>query len=226
MEKTTVTIEIKQEVSITLLWIVAGVLAVSIAFLLPAKSTELWSALNAGGIAAAIYLVALLVYVLRSPLSLRWRAIVAIVSIVVLPTMAYTWIRTEDQSRWQAEELMKVREVIGKGIRLYYMPGPLLKTLAVYYEQGQRKKETLADVFRRLHKGVTAGSNIYKPVWEGELMKSIIVETLEPERVVLVSQETYVAGRNPAFKNYNGQTGMVQDKFILTPKGITYESEN
>ena len=225
MEKTTVTIEIKQEVSITLLWIVAGGLAVSIAFLLPAKSTELWPALNAAGIAAAIYLVAFLVYVLRSPLSLRWRAIVAIVSIVVLPTMAYTWIRTEDQSRWQAEELMKVREVIGKGIRLYYMPGPLLKTLAVYYEQGQRKKETLADVFRRLHKGVAEGSNIYKPQWEGDKM-TIIVEALEPEKIALVSQETYVKGRNPSFKNNNGQTGMVQEKFILTPRGITHVSEN
>lgn len=225
MEKTTVTIEIKQEVSITLLWIAGGVVVVSLAFLLAPQSTELWPALNAAGIAAAVYLFAVLVYVLRSPLSVRWRAIVGVVTVLVVPCTAFTWIRMEDQSRWQVEQLTKIRAVIGKGIRLYEMPRPLLKTLAAYYEKGPARKETLADVFRRLHEGATAGSNIYKPQWEGDTM-SMIVASLEPDRVVLVSQETYVRGRDPAFKNYNGQIGMVQEKFILTAKGIAHVSEN
>jgi hypothetical protein len=225
MEKTTVTIEIKQEVSITLLWIAAGVAAVSLAFLLAPHSTELWPALNVAGIAAAIYLFALLLYVSRGPLPFRWRAIVGIVTIVVVPCTAFTWIRMEDQSRWQAAQVMKIRAVVGKGIRLYEMPRPLVKTLAAYHEQSPGRKESLGDVFRRLHKGATAGSNIYKPQREGDTM-TMIVETLEPDRVALVSQETYVRGRDLGFENYNGQKGMVQEKFILTERGITHVSEN
>jgi hypothetical protein len=44
--------------------------------------------------------------------------------------------------------------------------------------------------------------------------------------IELLSQETYVKGRDPQFKNHNGQVGMIQEKIILTEKGITYVPEN
>jgi hypothetical protein len=225
MEKTTVTIEIKQEVSITLLWIAGGVIAVSSAFLLAPQSAELWPAANLAGVIAGVYLVALLLYALRKPLSAKLRILVGMVALVAMACTAFTWMRMEDQTRWQADEVMRIRAVVGRGIRIHEMPQPLLKTLDVYHNQGPRKKETLADVFRRIHDGATTGSNIYKPQWEGDTM-TMIVETLEPDRVVLVSQETYVRGRDPGFKNYNGQKGMVQEKFILTERGISHVSEN
>jgi hypothetical protein len=54
----------------------------------------------------------------------------------------------------------------------------------------------------------------------------VVVESLDPDRIVLVSQETSVKGRDPNFKNYDGKSGMVQERFILTEEGITYVSEN
>jgi hypothetical protein len=225
MEKTTVTIEIKQEVSITLLWIAGGVIAVSSAFLLAPQSAELWPAANLAGVIAGVYLVALLLYALRKPLSAKLRILVGMVALVAMACTAFTWMRMEDQSRWQAEELMKIRAVIGRGIMKNEMPKPLLKTLEAYHQQGARKKKSLADVFRNLQPGVAACSNIHKPMWEGDPMR-VIVETLDPDRIVLVSQETYVKGRDPNFKNYDGKTGMVQEKFILTERGISHVSEN
>ena len=225
MEKTTVTIEIKQEVSITLLWIAAGVVAVSLAFLLAPRSTELWPAVNLAGVIAGVYLVALLGYALRKPLSARLRNLVAIVALVVITCTAFTWLRTEVQARWQAEQLMKIRAIIGRGIMYYEMPKPLLKTLEAYHQQGARNKESLADLFRKLQPGAAVGSNIHKASWEGDSMK-VIVEALDPDRVILVSQETYVKGRDPRFRNYDGKTGMVQEKFVLTEKRITHVSEN
>ncbi len=225
MEKESVTIEIKQEVSITLLWIAAGVILVSAAFFLVPRGTDLWPALNAAGVAAAVYLFALLMFVLRPPLPVRTRITVGIVAFLVLFCTAFAWIRMEDHSRWQAATLMKIREVIGRGIRFAEMPSTLLKTLDAYHRHGVKKNKTLADEFRALEGDVHAGSNIHKPQWEGDDM-TVIVQSLEPDRIVLVSQESYVKGRDPSFKNLDGKIGMVQEKYILTERGVTHVSEN
>jgi hypothetical protein len=225
MERDSVTIEIKQDVSITLLWIVAGVILVSAAFFLTPQSKELWPAVNAAGVAAAVYLMALLAFVLRRPLALRQRLVVGAVALLVICCAAFAWMRLQSETAWQAETLMQMRTVIGRGIRIWELPAPLLKTLDAYHRQGARKTKSLADEFRELEGSVTVGSNIHKPQWEGDNM-SVIVATLDPDRVVLVSQETYVKGRDPAFKNYDGKVGMLQEKYILTERGLTHVSEN
>jgi hypothetical protein len=226
MEKDTITIEIKQEVSITLLWIVAGVILVSLAFLLAPRSTELWLALNVAGIVAAVYLITLLFFVLKKPLSTKLRATVGIVAAVVMGCSAFTWTRMEDRTHWQAAKVMEIRARMGRGIMSRETPAPLVKTLAAYHQQGPKKKKTLGAVFREFYGGAGVGSNIYKPKWEGDPLTIIIVETLDSDRIVLVSQETYVKGRDPDFRNLDGRIGMVQEKFILTEKGITHVSEN
>ncbi len=221
MEKESITIEIKQEVSVTLLWIVAGVILVSATFFLTPQSTELWPAVNAAGIAAAIYLVALLAYVLRRPITARHRLSVGLIALFVMCCTAFVWTRMQDEAEWHAETIMKVRGVIGRNITTWAMPTPLLKTLDAYHHQGVKKSKSLGDKFRELEGGATVGSNIYKPQWEGDDV-TIIVETLDPDRVVLVSQETFVKGRDPAFRNYDGKVGMIQEKYILTERGLTH----
>lgn len=225
MEKHTVTIEIKQEVSITLLWIVVGVLFVSLAFLLTPSSPELWPSLNAAGIAGALYLIVMLTYALRKPLEMRARVWIGIAAIVVLALGAFTWVRMQDQTEWQAETMIRIRGVIGRGVMRHYMSGASLKTLGEFYQQRGSKKESLADVFRKQNSGVSVGANIHKPEWEGDKWQ-VIVTKLEPAAIELLSQETFVKGRDLQFKNHNGQLGMIQEKFILTEKGITYVSEN
>lgn len=225
MEKHTVTIEIKQEVSITLLWIVAGVVIVSLVFLLMPPSAELWPSLNAAGIAGVVYLIAMLTYALRKPLERGIRIWFGIASIVVLVLGAFSWMRMQDQTEWQAETVMKIRGVIGRGVMQYDMREPTLKTLDEFYQQRGSKKESLADIFRRQNIGAAVGTNIHKPEWEGDQWQ-VVVTKLEPAMIELLSQETFVKGRDPQFKNHNGQVGMIQEKFILTEKGITYVPQN
>ncbi len=225
MERESITIEIKQEVSITLIWIAAGVILVSATFFLTPQTTELWPPINAAGIVAAVYLIALLSYVLRKPLATRPRIAVGVVAAVVMGCTAFSWTKMYDQSHWQASQLMRIRGVIGRGMRTTELSQPLLKAFDSYYLQGAKKANTLADEFRKMYPGATAGANIFKPRWEGDDM-TIMVETLEPDRIVLVSQETFVKGRDPGFKNYNGQNGMLQEKFILTERGLSHVSEN
>ncbi len=225
MEKESITVEIKQEVSITLLWIVAGVVMVSATFFLTPQTTELWPAINAAGIAAAVYLIALLGYVLRKPLAMRQRLLVGITGILVIGCTAFTWTRRQEQAHWQADQLMKIRAVIGRGTKIAEMAPPLLKILDAYYQQGVKKSNTLADELKKTYPGAAVGANIYKSKGEWDEL-TIMVESLEPNRIVLVSQETYVQGRDPEFKNYDGKIGMLQEKFILTERGLTHVSEN
>jgi len=225
MEKNTVTIEIKQEVSITLLWIVGGVILISLVFFLTPHAVDLWPSLNAAGIAGALYLIAMLTFALRKPLETTVRIWIGIAAIVVLALGAFTWMRMQDQTEWQAETLMKIRGVIGRGVMLHDMRESALETLNAFYQQRGAKKESLADIFRIQNSGVTVGTNVHKPEWGGDQWQ-VIVTKLEPAIIELLSQETYVQGRDPQFKNHNGQVGMIQEKVILTEKGIAYASEN
>jgi hypothetical protein len=225
MEKTTVTIEIKQEVSIALIWIAAGVVAVSLAFFLTPRSPELWPALDAAGVAAGVYLIALLAYTLRKPLSTQLRVLVGGIALIALSCTVLAWQSKEDQSHLQAERVAHIRVIVARQLLYSEMSIPLLNTLGAYHQQGVGKHETLADVFRRLHKDAVVGFNVHKPSWKGDPMK-VIVKSLDPDRIVLVSQETSVEGRDLHFKNYDGKSGMVQEEFILTEKGITHVSEN
>ncbi len=225
MEKNTVTVEIKQEVSITLLWIVCGVIVVSLVFFLTPSAMDLWPSLNAAGIAGVVYLIAMLTYALRKPLEIRARVWIGIAAIVVLALGAFTWVREQGQTEWHAETLMRIRGVIGRGVMLNDMREPTIKILDEFYQQRGVKKESLADIFRKQNSGVSVGANIHKPEWEGDHWQ-VIVAKLEPSAIELLSQETFVKGRDPQFKNHNGQVGMIQEKMILTEKGTTYVSEN
>jgi len=225
MEKNTVTIEIKQEVSITLLWIVGGVIIVTLVFLLTPSSMDLWPSLNAAGIAGVVYLIAMMTYALRKPMEMRVRAWIGIAAIFVLVLGGFTWVRMQQESEFHAETLIKVRGIIGRGIMLYGLREPPVKTLDEFYRQRGSRKESLADIFRKQNSGAAVGTNIHKPEWEGD-QSQVIVAKLEPAMIELLSQETYVKGRDPQFKNHNGQVGMIQEKVILTEKGITYVSEN
>jgi hypothetical protein len=226
MEKETITIEIKQDVSIALLWAVAGVIIVSAVFLLTPPSPELWPAVNAAGIAGGVYILAMTAFALRKPLRARLRVVAGIAAVVALALGAYTWTRAQQQVEWQAETLMKIRGLIGRGVMRYDMMSmTAIRTLGEFYRQQGTTKESLADVFRRQHQGAAPGLNIHKPDWDGDI-RQVIVAKLEPARIELVAQETYVKGRDPLFKNYNGQFGMIQEKITLTDKGIVHVSEN
>jgi hypothetical protein len=126
----------------------------------------------------------------------------------------------------QAQYMVKSWSILERHKMINIMTKPFLKTFEVYHQQGSVKKETLAQVFQKLTDNASVGSNINKkPDYKGDSLKTYI-QVLKPDRVELVSQEVYYKGRNQQFINYNGQKGMIQERCILTVRGITYESEN
>jgi hypothetical protein len=225
MDEKKITIEIRQEVAVMLVFMVAGVIFVYAAFTIPPKSYELWPALNAGGIAAGIYLVALLSYVLRKPLSTKHRRLAGVIGMIALGAVAFTWVRSEEQTCWQANKLIQIRAVIGRGIYAATIPHYLLPTLEEFHRQKAMTKESLGTIFRRLHNNAEVGTNTYLPAYPND-KNQVFVKTLEPDTIILVGQETYAKGRNLQFKNFDGKIGMVQEEYTLTKKGLTHESEN
>lgn len=145
--------------------------------------------------------------------------------IFTMGCLLFSTLQMDSNAHWQVKKMLDIRATGGRGHMRTTMPPPLLKTLQAFHQQGSLKKETLAQVFHRLNDHAAVGSNIHKPYYDQDSLKTYI-QALEPDKIILVSQEVYVRGKNPRFKNYNGQEGMIQEKCILTSKGITYESEN
>lgn len=207
------------------LWLVAGIVAVTIAFFLPGNSPELWPGLNAAAIPLIVYLLALPIYTLRTPITFKARIIVWVAVLLVGAADFWSWTGMDRQSHWQHDQLLRINQVIVRGIMQAQIPDPLLKTLETYHRQGAKKKESLAKVFQRLNDGATVGTDIHKPDFPSDNLR-YVVQSLSDNQIVITGLHAFCAGRKPDFKNYSGRTGLVQEKYMLTEKGVTYESEN
>jgi hypothetical protein len=208
-----------------IVWLLGGIVAVSVAFFIPPNSPELWPALNAAAIPVIVYILALAFYTLRSPITRKARVIAWVSILLVGGASSTSWSEMNKLSHWQHNKLLEIHSVIVRGIMHAYAPTNHLKTLEAYHRQGSRKKETLAQVFQRLNEGAAVGTNVYKPDNPGDSL-SIVVQSLSDNQIVLLGLHAYCRGRNAEFKNHDGRTGMIQEKYTLTEKGISYESEN
>jgi hypothetical protein len=172
-----------------------------------------------------LYVLALAFYTLRSPITRRAR-IIAWVSILLVGGATYSsWTGMNNTTHWQHDQLLRIHSVIVRGILFAKAPGYELSALEEYHKQGAKKKESLGHIFQRQNNGAGVGADIYKKD-DPRDSTAIVVRSLSDNEVVLLGLHAYSKGRNPEFKNANGKTGMVQEKFTLTEKGIVYESEN
>jgi branched-subunit amino acid ABC-type transport system permease component len=201
------------------------VIAISGALFLTPVRTELWPAVNVAGIVALCFIIALLFYVLRNPIRTRAKVLAALVAAIALAAIAIQWVRMEERTHWQKDQLMRIRGVIGRGVCTVEMTGHLLKTLDLYHRQSTGKPRTIADAFAKVTPGAHLGMNIHKPEWAEDEM-TIVVTVMSPDSIVLVSRDLVAQGRDAAFRNYDGAKGMIQEKYILTTRGITHVSEN
>jgi len=208
-----------------IIWLLGGIAAVTIAFFIPSNSPELWPALNAAAIPVVLYLAALAFYTLRPPITKKAR-IIAWVSIILVggATISH-WTGMKAQSHWQHDQLLKIHSVIIRGILNAYGPRSELDALAEYHQQGSKKKETLGHIFQRKNNNATIGSNVHKAEFAQDSI-SIVVQSVSDNEVVLIGSHPFGKGRNPEFKNLNGKMGLIEERFTLTEKGVTYESEN
>jgi hypothetical protein len=224
-------------------WLLVGIITVTIAFFLPDNSTELWPSMNAAGIVAVLYLLALLINTFRHPFPARTRIIACAISIIVICSITVTWVIEKDQGNWQREELLKIKSIMSRGKIIDDLPNYLLKILQIFYSQTKDKNVTLgqiyqqtypyakvqSDVYASLHPDiyVTLHPKIYQPyVMASDTSMVYTLTVLTDSQIIIVAQDRNARGRNQLFENIYRQKGMIQEKFVLTERGVCHESEN
>ncbi len=214
--------ESRSNTTVMLLWILTGVVIVSAAFLIVPHSADPWHSLNAAGLAAGLYLFALTLSVVRKPIRLVTRIVVGFLALLLIGATAFVWLRMQSSVVDQFQSRQKQSVMSVRGAMISEMSATLLKTLEAYYQQGARKKETLGRTFQRLNGGASESTIIIQPPYRGK----VVVELLKPDQIVLVGEYTGHQGRNAEFKNVDGSKGMIQERLILTEKGMIHESDN
>jgi hypothetical protein len=206
-------------------WMLGGIILVSLAFFLPARTVEISPSLNAAGIAALIYIIALLVYVLRNPIPIKHRIVVGVVAFMSVIALGAHWTGMLNTTQWQQGRLLAIKSLVVRGVLMSEAPINLVSVLEEYHTQGKVKKLSLAKIFLREHPQATTGSNIYN-FSAGEDSARIFVTALSDSMVVLTASHAFAQGRTGDFRPYWGRRGALQERFILTEKGVRHESDN
>ena len=207
------------------LWLLLGIIAVSVAFFIPSNSTEVWPELNLAGLVTAVYLLVLLLYTLRKPISTKKRVVTWVLAAVVMTSIVLSWTGIERTSKWQRGQLLKIHSVIIRGIACAEVPDTLLDILAQYHNQSRGQRLSIGGIFRKNCPDATVGYNIHKPDGDWDSLK-VFVTALSETEVVMTAHHPYSRGRDPSFVSYTGRKGAIQERFILTEKGVRHESDN
>jgi hypothetical protein len=206
-------------------WLLPGLAIVGISYMIPSDRTELWPALNVAGLVAAVYLILLLIYFLRSAMTTRRRTLIAISSVVVSAAIAYSWMGLDARSHYQQKTLMQIHSVIIRGIVQAEVGFRILDVLDDYHKQTSEKKMSLWDVFKQKHPEANLGANIYKPEFEQDSMR-VFVAGYSDTSIVLIAHHPFGRGREREFVSYTGRKGSIQERFILTERGVRHETDN
>ena len=211
------------------LWLIIGCVVVSIAFLIPGHTTEVWPNLNSAGIALLVYLAALLVAFYRSKhLSPRRRNGILVIAVVVILAGSLSWIQTYDQSRWQNHKLGEIGTVIGRGIYDAMITDTLLSVLDDYHHQKGKPRLSLGAVYRKRFPPGNVGDvwSTLKPTGMPNPPDDVFLHAISDTQIVLVARHPWFHGKDSAFATYHGPKGTLQVRATLTEKGLQYVTEN
>jgi hypothetical protein len=212
------------------IWLIVGVVLVSIAFFMPGMGPDLWPSLEAAGIATAVYLIVLTAFMARRPFPVKTRVAIWTVFLVGGVSLFAGWKTLDEESHWQKARLNEILGVIIRGVNTSYTHDTLVQILKSYYSPENKPGRSLAKIFLEKYPNCRDGKPIAtaqhvdsRPEYDTLYMYPVVVTDTE---IVLATSHKYAKGRDPAFKNVNGKTGMVQIRQTLTPKGMRYESDN
>lgn len=207
-------------------WLFVGIVAVVVAFLIPESTMDLWPAFNTAGIVLAVYMLALSVFVLRSPLTPRKRGIAGAAIIVWMLSAASLWNGHQVQSHYQRDLLVTIRSTIGRGILLNQVPEAILPVLEQYHAQGMRKTRTIGRIFRDMYPAAEIGANFRVPQWAADTQQVYLPVRIEDDALEIVAIDNVGRGSDPAFVNTGGYVGRIEERFVLTGKGMRHDIIN
>ena len=225
MDTGTITIEIKRETAILLLWIASGVVFAGATFLAFYDPVNHWKVVNATGIACGVFLVPLLMYMLRPPVTFRARIIGAFMSFVILGATAGSWAMMKSMTSWQREMLLSIRTTIGRGVIASEAPDSLMKVLQYHHDLSHPPERSIAASFRRCFPDAIPGYNFHRSYGPADSLQ-VLVESIKDTLITVVAVDAVARGVDPKFTTATGHVGGIQMRYTLTARGLDYVYEN
>jgi hypothetical protein len=211
--------------TIMVIWILTGMILVSAAFFVAPYSNPRLD-FNVAGIVAALYLIALVIYIARKPLRLVPRIAVVVLALLAMGATAFSWITSQNNMMGKRESQTQQRIAGRRGNLFSTMSDHLLSVLRDYYQSGGKKTETLKELFCRRNGQVKVGDRLNVQSRGVYFNWPVYLAALEPDSIVLIAMEPASPGRDPGFRNFNGKSGAIQERMTLTTRGIIHESQN
>lgn len=206
-------------------WLVAGCLSVSVPFYLFYDPYTLWPSLYASGIAAAVYLIVLLVYFLRQRPGTILSVLASAVVVLLLTTSVLHWRRMDEVTAWQRAQLGRVRTVISDNMLMSEDACERsIPVFAAYHSQSGTRKSITA-LFAEMHAGKIK-EGLFPSAYPDNDRSRRLVRYLADTAVVLISVDTVAHGMRPDYRNINGSIGRLQTTTTLTARGVRYERNN
>src|SRR5260221_9116756 len=115
-----------------MLWIVAGVPLVTAASYLPSAG-DVWTHLNAAGIAAGLYVIALAAFAARPPFPRSARLALSLAILLAGTAVFLCWTSEWRNSRSQKDWMSKIRTGVSRNVMIDEMPSILLNVMQRYY---------------------------------------------------------------------------------------------
>lgn len=206
------------------LWLLAGSLLVSVPYYIFYDPYNLWPSVYAGGIGAAIYLVALLAYFMKKGNSIKKNALLSAVTLIFFVCSYLQWTTMDAMSSWQRSMLGTIRTIIGSDI--FQSEDICDRTIPVYaaYHKQKGKKKNIVPLFSEIHAGKIK-EGMYPMNSKPDFSKRY-VHFSGDTMVTLVSVDTVARGLHADFQNANGSTGRVQTTTTLSAHEVHHERNN
>ena len=185
----------------------------------------LWVAADAAGVVAACYCGWAVVDALRKPCAPALRVVAVLLYMAAVGSVAWYRCETNEVAHWQAEQMVRIRESVSRGLMSNELVPILQRVTREYYSDRRTPNESLGDVFYRLYPRFASERRFDGPAVGADSLR-VYLSLVSQARIVLVGQVAAVPGQNASFRNFDGGSGMVQARATLTTEGVRYESEN
>ncbi len=208
------------------LWMVGGIVLVGGAFFIPEQSGSMWPSVIWSSIAAAVYLLVFAYRWLDEITSgLKRRTIAVMLGVLIVGCGVFAVINYE-QSVYQEQLLMQIRNNIEQDVAHIYINKPLHKTFRAYHTS-DKDKPNMGQLFAADYDSLVTnqGEFLYADTQDDESLQ-IYLSKAGPDSVVLIAESKVADARNADFQNFSGASGLWQVRGILTSKGVDYEREN
>ena len=208
----------------TMLWSLLTSIAACALFVGVYFSTgDVWKATNASGLLVLAALIYLLGKTTRNAEPRGRYAGAVTVMALIFAAISVHWFIWWSMTTWQSGSLRDLRKSIAHGVLSARMEDRAVKTLAGYYREPTAGKGSLQAYFASQYAMEKPSDRLLDSLGDG---LSVYLASAADSEVVMIGEDAFTWGESREFKNFDGRTGILQDRVRLTRTGVTYEFQN